>query len=116
MGKKNKNRSGVVYSTNPDFDYSQQEDLGDADELAPEKQILRIFLDRRLRRGKEVTLISGFVGSEEKLRDLGKFLKTKCGAGGSVKDGEIIVQGNHRDKVLQLLLDKGFAKTKKAGG
>ena len=116
MAKKNKNRSGVVYSTNPDFDYSQQEDSNDAEELAPDKQTLRIFLDRKLRKGKEVTLISGFIGPEENLRKLGKFLKTKCGAGGSVKEGEIIVQGNHRDKVLQLLLDKGFSKTKKAGG
>ena len=114
MSKKNK-RSGIVYSTNPDFSYNQ-DNQGDESDIAPEEQTLRIFLDKKQRAGKEVTLVAGFEGSDESLKDLGKFLKSKCGVGGSVKDGEIILQGNHRDKVLKLLIDKGYKNTKKSGG
>lgn len=113
MGKKN--RRGVVYSTNPDFEYNQGNDE-DIETLEPHLQMLRVMIDRKQRRGKEVTLITGFVGQEEDLKDLGKFLKSKCGVGGSAKNGEIIIQGNQRDKVVTLLMDKGYTKTKKSGG
>jgi translation initiation factor 1 len=116
MSKKNKNRqSGIVYSTNPDFEFSSDNSEDESDTPAQE-QNLRVFLDRKQRAGKEVTLVSGFQGSEETLKELGKFLKSRCGVGGSVKDGEIILQGNHRDKVLQLLIEKGYKNTKKSGG
>ena len=116
MSKKNKNRrTGIVFSTNPDFEYNY--DNGDEQEaLEPNQQNLRVLIDRKKRKGKEVTLVTGFVGPDEDLKDLGKFLKSKCGVGGSVKDGEIIIQGNQRDKIVQLLLDKGYSKTKKSGG
>jgi translation initiation factor 1 len=116
MSKKNKNRrSGIVYSTNPDFEYSNDYSE-EGSELAPEEQKLRILLDRKQRGGKEVTLVTGFEGPEDSLKELGKFLKSKCGVGGSVKNGEIILQGNHRDKVVQLLIEKGYKNTKKSGG
>jgi translation initiation factor 1 len=116
MPKKNKNRrSGIVYSTNPDFNYSNDHSEEESD-IAPEEQTLRILLDRKQRGGKEVTLITGFEGSDDSIKELGKFLKSKCGVGGSVKNGEIILQGNHRDKVLRLLLEKGYRNTKKSGG
>ncbi len=116
MSKKNKKRnSGIIYSTNPDFEYSSNNSDEESD-IAPEEQSLRIFLDRKQRAGKEVTLIAGFEGSDETLKELGKFLKSKCGVGGSVKNGEIILQGNHRDKVVQLLIEKGYKNTKKSGG
>ena len=113
--KKKKDRLGIVFSTNPDFEYEYQQDE-DVETPAPNQQKLRVFIDRKQRKGKEVTLVTGFAGAEEDLKDLGKFLKTKCGSGGSVKDGEIIIQGNHRDKVVALLIDKGYTNTKKAGG
>lgn len=112
--KQEKNRTGLVYSTNPDFEY--REEKAEAASLPPQQQKLRVMIDRKQRGGKEVTLVTGFVGPEEELAELGKYLKTRCGVGGSAKDGEIIVQGNQRDKVVQLLLEKGFTQTKKAGG
>ncbi len=106
-----KDRLGVMYSTNPDFQYNTGEE-GEEDTLPKEKQQLRISLDKRNRGGKMVTLITGFRGTTDDLETLGKFLKTKCGVGGSAKDGEIIVQGDHRKKVLELLEKEGYLRSK----
>ena len=106
---------GFVFSTDPDFKFTPEEEE-QVEDLPNDKQLLKIWIDRKKRKGKEVTLIAGFEGSDESLKNLAKALKTKCGVGGSVKDGEILLQGNHRDKVLAYLLEKGYAKTKKAGG
>ena len=122
MSKKNKNKkqnkrkkdSGVVYSTDPNFQYSSQEQE-EEQTLPPNQQDLRVSLDKRHRKGKEVTLITGFVGSEDDLKDLGKELKSKLGVGGSAKNGELLIQGDFRDQVMQLLTDKGY-KAKKSGG
>ena len=108
-----KQRLGMVYSTNPDFEYTVQESE-QAETLPPEKQNLRVWLDRKQRGGKQVTLVKGFVGSEEDLSELGRILKSRCGVGGSAKDGEIIIQGDHRDRVVELLIAAGY-KCKKAG-
>ena len=117
MSKKSKkNRSGIVYSSNPDFEYTYEGDDEDISELSKEDQQLRVSLDKKQRRGKAVTLITGFRGSEDSLKALGKYLKSKCGVGGSVKNGEILIQGDHRDKVLKLLIEDAYTKTKKSGG
>lgn len=109
-----KQRLGMVYSTNPDFEY-QTDTEPEAETLPPEKQNLKVWLDRKQRGGKVVTLIKGFVGKDEDAAALGRMLKNRCGVGGSVKDGEIIVQGDHRDRVIELLTAAGY-KCKKAGG
>lgn len=109
---KSKNRTGVVYSTNPDFQYQYDDEQVEQSTLPPQQQQLRVSLDRKQRGGKQVTLVSGFVGTEADLADLGKMLKTKCGVGGNTKEGEILIQGDHRDKVVDLLTTAGY-KTKK---
>lgn len=106
-----KKRLNIVYSTNPDYHY-QEEDANEEETLAKEKQLLRVSLDKRNRKGKAVTLITGFTGSDSDLAELGKLLKTKCGVGGSAKEGEIIVQGDHRQKVLDILKNEGYAKAR----
>ena len=108
-----KQRLGMVYSTNPDFEYQTTEEE-QPQTLSPAQQNLRVWLDRKQRGGKVVTLVKGFVGTDEDLADLGRMLKSKCGVGGSAKDGEIIVQGDHRDRVVELLTAAGY-KCKKAG-
>ena len=110
---KDKNRSGIVYSTNKNFNYEYHKKESYAT-LPSRQQNLRIYLDRK-GGGKVVTVIRDFVGSENDLETLGKHLKQKCGVGGSVKDGEILLQGDHRDKVLDMLIKAGY-KAKKAGG
>src|SRR5690606_23717258 len=115
MAKKNtwKNREGVVYSTSDDSEYTHGDDEG-VETLPPQQQNLRVMLDKKQRAGKQVTLVTGFVGQEEDLKDLGKKLKTRCGTGGSAKDGEIIIQGDCREVVYAWLLEKGY-KAKKVG-
>ena len=106
-----KDRLNVVYSTNPDFKYEKEESI-EEDTPDKAKQQLRISLDKRNRKGKAVTLITGFIGTIADLEELGKFLKVKCGVGGSAKDGEIIVQGDFRNKILELLQKEGYVKAR----
>jgi translation initiation factor 1 len=114
MSKKNKPDSrGFVYSTDPDFSFEPE--LEKLETLLPGQQKLRVKLDSKNRGGKTVTLVDGFVGKEADLEDLGKKLKSFCGTGGSAKEGEIIVQGDQREKVLQWLLKNGYSQTKKSG-
>jgi len=117
MAKRNndwKKRDGIVFSTSDDFEFDNQDSNSD-ESLSPSQQNLKVMLDKKARGGKKVTLVEGFQGSEEELKELGKTLKSKCGVGGSAKAGEILIQGDHRDKVMQLLLDLGY-RAKKSGG
>ena len=109
-----KDRLNVVYSSNPDFNYEMDDEEEQAT-LQPSQQRLRVQLDRKNLGGKVVTLITGFVGTEDDLKELGKFLKSKCGVGGSAKDGEVIVQGDFKQKVLELLKKEGYTQTKPVG-
>jgi translation initiation factor 1 len=115
MNKFNKNiKTNIVYSTNKDFQ-SQEDDNESIDNLPPSSQMLKIWLEKNGRGGKIASIVKGFMGSEEELDKLAKILKTKCGVGGSVKDGEILIQGEHRDKILKILTELGY-QAKKAGG
>jgi translation initiation factor 1 len=110
-----KNRIGTVYSTDPNFGYQYEDDTEGVEDLPKNQQKLRLHLER-LKGNKEATVIKGFIGTPETLEALAKLLKTKCGVGGTAKDGDIQIQGNHRDKILQILLAEGFTQSKKAGG
>lgn len=107
MGKKKNNKIGTVYSTNPDFDY-EYDNNDEEMYLTPDKQNLKILLDAKARKGKKVTLVEGFVGGADRLKELAKLLKSKCGVGGSAKDGQIIIQGDFRDKIQSILEDAGY--------
>ena len=112
---KKKDFSGVVYSTDPDFTYASEESAEGNVDLLPSQQNLRVSLDKKQRGGKAVTLVTGFVGSGDALADLGKRLKQKCGVGGSVKDGDILIQGDFRNRVVELLAAEGY-RVKQSGG
>jgi translation initiation factor 1 len=105
---------GIMYSTDPSFQYPADEEPA-VEKVNNNQQDLRVTLDRKNRGGKAVTLITGFKGNAEELEKLGKTLKTKCGVGGAAKDGEILIQGDFRDKILEILHKEGF-KAKKSGG
>lgn len=114
--KKNdwKDRLNIVYSTNPDFAYETEGEEGEEEPetLEKEKQNLRVFIEKKNRGGKTATVVKGFAGTEEDLKELAKLLKTRCGVGGAAKDGEIIIQGELRDKVVELLKKEGYVRTR----
>lgn len=109
-----KKRLGVVYSTSENYNYEHEEEETE-ETLPPDRQKLTVSLDKKNRKGKAVTLVEGFTGSPEDLKSLGKFLKTRCGVGGSAKDGDILLQGDHRDQVVSILREEGY-KVKRSGG
>ena len=112
MNKKSKNdKHGFVYSTDPNFHF-QQEGGSDAETLPPQQQKMRMRMETKHRGGKTATVIAGFIGKEDDLEDLGKKLKNYCGTGGSVKEGEIIIQGDHREKLLQWFRKNGYSNSK----
>ena len=108
--KQNSSSSPLMYSTDPN--YKPVSELNEIETLSAEEQPLRIILETKQRAGKTVTVVLGFVGTEEAMNNLGKALKNNCGTGGSVKDGEIIIQGDHRQKIFQYLKAKGYKKAR----
>ena len=106
--KKSRNAVGVVYSTNPDYQYQYEDDGEQAETLPPSQQRLHVRMERSGRGGKTVTVVDNFVGTDDDLQDLGRTLKTKCGVGGSVKDGQIIIQGDFRERIVTLLKEYGY--------
>jgi translation initiation factor 1 len=115
QNQQRKNREGVVYSTSDNFDFQFSDTATVQETILPSKQNLKVMLDKKQRAGKVVTLVAGFVGTEEDLIELGKKLKSKFGVGGSVKDGEILIQGDFRDRTILLLTTDGY-KVKRVGG
>ena len=111
MAKKKPDNRGFVYSTDPNFRFEQENESTET--LSPSRQKLKVRLDTKQRAGKAVTLIEGFVGSDEDLQELGKKLKTFCGTGGSAKGGQVIIQGDQRDKVILWLKNNGYSQAKK---
>ena len=111
--KKNdwKDRLNIVYSTNPNFEYSTDE-MEEIETLPKQQQKLRVSIEKNHRGGKTVTLVRNFTGTEDDMKELGKLLKTKCGGGGSVKDGEILIQGEFKEKIIELLKKEGYTQTK----
>ena len=111
--KKNdwKERLNIVYSTNPNFEYSTDE-MEEIETLPKQQQKLRVSIEKNHRGGKTVTLVKNFIGTEADMKELGKLLKTKCGVGGSVKDGEILVQGEFKEKIIEILKKEGYTQTK----
>ena len=114
MAKQKKERINIVYSTNPNFQF-QEEEAEITDTLPKNQQKLYVSVDKKQRGGKEVTLIEGFIGNDDDLKELGKFLKSKCGVGGTVKDGDILIQGNFRDKIIELLQNEKYSVKRKGG-
>jgi len=114
MSKKKNKNSGVVYSTNSNFQYDSSQD-NDNETLLPNEQLLKVHLEKKGRAGKAVVIIKDFIGTEDDLKELGKTLKSKCGVGGSAKNGEIIIQGEVREKVMAVLEQLGYS-TKRIGG
>lgn len=112
MSNKNKNRDGIVFSTDPGYEYQGFEGSSETT-LAPDQQKLRVMLERKGRGGKDVTIVHNFIGSQDDKEELTKKLKTYCGTGGSAKDGEIVIQGDQRDKVVKYLLEKGYKHSKR---
>jgi translation initiation factor 1 len=113
MSKKKKLKD-IVYSTNPNYQYKYEDDE-ETETLPPSQQLLKIHLEKKHRGGKTVNIIKDFIGTEDDLKNLGKLLKSKCGTGGSVKNSEIIIQGDFRIKIIEILTKEGY-KTKKVGG
>ncbi len=110
-----KDKLKFAYSTNPDYKPEEQNNEPE-ESVSPNQQNLRVWLEKKSRGGKVVSIITGFVGSDQELKELAKLLKTRCGVGGSAKDGEIIIQGDFRDKIVSILNEKGYKNVKKAGG
>lgn len=114
MNKKNNQKGNIIYSTNPNLSFDETSE--EIETIENQQQQLKVCIDRKQRKGKSVTIVSGFIGNEDDLQNLAKTLKTKCGVGGNAKDGEILIQGELKDKVYDLLINLGYVKTKKIGG